>query len=366
MPAVRHVFIVTSGRTGSTLLLGMLNAHPGVHLRGENYGFVYYQYKAVEALRLSLGHLGGQAGVSPFMGADEVDVPDFERRIGETCRGFVDAGCGADTRLRGFKEVRYDMPDLDDYLDFLDRTFTAAFFVFLVRDAAEVGASGFWKALPAERAAARVAAMQRRFGELAQARPGTSAVIDYADLVRPGAALRHLFDRLGIGWDRDRIEEVLAAPHSYDQRSVVFHDNTRLQVVSRVELERRLAWFHFDRPAPGPGGATLVAGAMLPHPHLPAISGIFAVPGHLGPDAEQAQVAGELGLPSPGVQRRFPEHPGSAAARFRLAVDPGCDVADIFLRLEGETLRLGRLTVHRGDTRGFMDPSVGFDGVLRT
>ena len=365
MPAVRHAFIVTSGRTGSTLLLGMLNAHPGVHLRGENYGFVYYQYKAAEALRLALGHLGGEAGVSPFIGADEVDVPAFERRIGEVCRGFVDAGCRPDTRLRGFKEIRYDMPDLDDYLRFLDRTFPASFFVFLVRDAAEVAPSGFWKALPADRAEARVAAMQLRFRELAAARAGTSAVIDYADLVRPGAALRELFGRLGLGWDGDRIERVLAAPHSYGQRSVVFHDNTRLQVISRAELDRRLAWFHFDRPAPGPDGATLVAGVMLPHPGAPAISGIFAVPGHLGPEAVDAQVAGELGLPSPGVERRFPGHPGSAAARFRLAVDPGCDVADIFLELEGETLRLGRLTVHRGDVRTFGDPGVGFDGVLR-
>jgi hypothetical protein len=36
-----HLFIVTYGRSGSTLLQGILNSTPGVLIRGENRGISY-------------------------------------------------------------------------------------------------------------------------------------------------------------------------------------------------------------------------------------------------------------------------------------------------------------------------------------
>jgi len=362
MQQPRHVFIVTSGRTGSTLLLGMLNAHDGVHIQGENFGFLYYQYKSLEALKLSLAHLGSEkTAQSPFLGADLVDIGAMEKRIHAMCRDIVDGAAPPSTIIGGFKEVRYDMPDLDDYLAFLRRVFPSGLFVFLLRDTAEVITSGFWKTMPAVAATAKVVAMQGRFRSFAEKHPEFSTMIDYRDLVQPGETLKGLFARLAIAYDGARIAKALGTPYSYDPESVRFHDNTRLQLAPRHELQKRLRFFNFDRLAPSEDGASIaVGGVLLPHQGLPAIGSVFAVPSHKGANEPGVQMTGETGLPSPGIGQKFSDDPRSAVARFKLWVDISVGSADIYFQQGNEVVMAGQLTMHDPNARHFLEPNTGF------
>jgi hypothetical protein len=46
----RHAFIVTYGRTGSTVLMSLLNASGRTRIFGENYGYLYGLYRSLATL----------------------------------------------------------------------------------------------------------------------------------------------------------------------------------------------------------------------------------------------------------------------------------------------------------------------------
>jgi hypothetical protein len=362
MQQPRHVFIVTAGRTGSTLVLGILNSYDGVDIRGENFGFLYYQYKAIEALKVARAHLGtDKASQSPFYGADRVDIGAIEDRIMSTCREFVDGGRASTIAIGGFKEVRYDMPDLKGYLAFLMRLFPSCLFIFLMRETADIVSSGFWKSMPASAATAKVEAMHGRFRAFAAQHSVASALIDYRDLVQPGEALAALVARLGLPYDGERVSSALGIPYSYDLETVRFHDNSRLQLVPRRELETRLRAMAFDRLKASDDGASIVlGGTLLPHADMPAINSVFAI--QSGKPGSQAgtRKTGDTGLPSPGIRQKFPDDPRSATARFKLGVDTIFGSAEIYFVQGSDVVKLGQLTMHEPQPRHFFEPSAGF------
>ncbi len=364
MPKLRHTFIVTTGRTGSTLLLGMLNAHDDVHIHGENFGFLYYQYKSLEALNLSLAHLGEETATrSPFQSIDAIDAAAIEQSVHAICREFVDGHVPASAVLSGFKEVRYDMPDLDDFLKFLSQVFPGCMYIFLVRNSADIVTSGFWKSLPASAAMAKVDAMQNRFRSYAERHSSNSALIDYNDLVQPGASLRAIFAMLGIAFDQTRIASALETPHSYGPASVQFHDKTRLQLASRQTLRESLRDFQFDQLATDEEGSRIaMRGVLLPHLNGPSITNVFAVPS--GPASAQAtgRVEGKFGSASPGLARKYPDDPRSAHARFSVQVPCEMGSADIYFSQGDARVKLGELTIHAESSRSFFEPDRGHTG----
>ncbi|MGY6216863.1 sulfotransferase family protein [Methylolobus aquaticus] len=357
----RYVFIVTAGRTGSTLLASMLSAVPRVEIRGENFGFVYLQFKALEAVRLAQIHLGSEpAYQSPFFGADKLDFAEMQQSVVELCRKFVNAGHAPDTLVRGFKEVRYDMPDLDDYLHFIETVCPSARFLFLLRDTEEIIASGFWKRLPSDTARARVAAMQGRFREFAERNSSQSFTLDYTDLINPGPVLESLFHWLDLPYHADSISRLLSIPHSFEQSSVLFYGNNRLQLISRRALHEHFESFGFDRLSVSNEGAVVVAGILAPWEPSGPVTSLYAVPSGCLPDAG-SRTAGVIGLPSPGAHRKFPDNPYSQNARFRLEVAAGIGSADIYVDCGALRVKIGQLTLHESENPLIYDVNVGFD-----
>ena len=50
----RYVFVVSYGRSGSTLLQSAINSTPGTQLRGENCNILYSLYRAVASAELTI------------------------------------------------------------------------------------------------------------------------------------------------------------------------------------------------------------------------------------------------------------------------------------------------------------------------
>jgi hypothetical protein len=197
-----YLFVVTYGRSGSTLLMGLLNSIPGYLVRGENWDALHHLFRFHQTL---------EQGSRRFFGAG--DFP--EKRSLEGIRELVlDTVLRPreDTRMTGFKEIRWYHDDVEEYVAWLRRVFPGARFVVNTRDHEEVRRSGWWakrpehaEALP--RVEARILALAASLGDAAYR-------LHYNDYVADPTVLRGLFEWLGEPFDEDAVRAVLGTRHS--------------------------------------------------------------------------------------------------------------------------------------------------------
>lgn len=209
-----YVFVMTYGRSGSTLLMGILNSIPGWLLRGENrhamrHLYDFHRTGMTEKARVDARR--ASQPTHPWFG-----IQDYPESVSlQHIRALAEATLlrpAPDTRVSGYKEIRWYDEDLPAYLSFLQGVFPGARFVLNTRNLADVAASNFWT--HKDDPLARVQHIEERM--LAAAAGLGEAVhrVHYDDYVANPAALRCLFEWLGEAYDQDRIEAVMATPHS--------------------------------------------------------------------------------------------------------------------------------------------------------
>lgn len=209
----RNIFIVTYGRSGSTLLQNLLMTIPGCDLRGENHNVIESIWHAAARARLAKNTWGKnqQPASHPWYGADQVKPMIF-------ARGMIDSFvnnvmCPApDSRYFGFKEIRYNVfgDRLSEVLDFMRFHFKDAFFVFNTRNVDSVAQSAWWKDWNRDDVVSLVQNMDRRFAEYHAAHPDYTALLSYEDFSSNTLALRPFFAKLGEPFDEERIKAVLS------------------------------------------------------------------------------------------------------------------------------------------------------------
>ena len=222
-----HVLIVTYGRTGSTLLQGILNSIEGCLVRGENFQFCRGLHAAHESLQRARRDFGDPAdsgdSTRPWFGAAEFDSARF---MDDARRLVINQLCPTPGAYRciGFKEIRYLETDrepghpltdrrLREYLWFLVRLFRNPAIILLRREHEEVVHSAWWSNNDPERVRARLVEFEASCARFASNYRHAFA-IDYADVAGCTARLRELFDFLGATYEEDKVAEVLAREHS--------------------------------------------------------------------------------------------------------------------------------------------------------
>jgi hypothetical protein len=163
------VFVVTYGRSGSTLVQGLLNTLPGTLVRGENNFYVLPLYRA-QALARGFQRTYGRKpapATSAFYGLAEMDLTAFEESTRQLMiRQMLGGVDPAKVRVLGFKEVlwhRIRRRETQGFFRFFDAVFPNVRYVLNQRDHEQVLGSGFWqRKQPAEgiRALERVEEIQ--------------------------------------------------------------------------------------------------------------------------------------------------------------------------------------------------------------
>jgi hypothetical protein len=210
-----YVFVLTYGRTGSTLLQGLLTRIPGYLVRGENGGIVYqlYRYHTVAMHhRDRLGRKEPLPPTHPWWGIDgypeDLALREFRHLVLDTV-----LRPGPDVHTVGFKEIDWSVDDLHDYLDFMRRVFPGARFVVNTRNVADVAASKWWANRPDALDQIKKLDEQVR---TAGAHLGDAAYyVHYDDYVADHTTLRGLYRWLGAPWNDREVRAVLAQRHSY-------------------------------------------------------------------------------------------------------------------------------------------------------
>lgn len=214
-PPRSYVFIVTYGRSGSTLLMGLLNSLPGYCIRGENGNALYGLFETHQRLLAARTERlkNSEQPTHPWFGLNLVDpaaVRAGMRRL------FTDAVLCPEPQHRviGFKEIRFsqvEVPLFEAYIEFVRDTFPDCKIIFNHRNLVDVAASGWWRNMPA--AADKLAFMEARF----EAIPSSAWAhhFSYDAFVADPAYAKGLMDFLGEPYDAEAMRRLLATRHSY-------------------------------------------------------------------------------------------------------------------------------------------------------
>lgn len=213
----KSVLVVTYGRSGSTLLQGVLNGIPGCLVRGENYNFIFDLYSAHAKLVAARAKKGEKPSNS-WYGAGLLDDELFLRDTTDLIRRLLLADRAGDASVRayGFKEIRYFqvVDRLEGYLDFLGRVFPEVAFVFLTRDLDEVLQSGWWVFANPWKTKRSLLRFEQKCADY-RAGKANCFHVDYRDMVEKTPRFREMFAFLGVDYDPAVVDGILAVRHSY-------------------------------------------------------------------------------------------------------------------------------------------------------
>ncbi|WP_232677274.1 sulfotransferase [Nocardioides sp. R-C-SC26] len=216
-----YLFVVTYGRSGSTLVSGLLNAIPGYLIRGENRDALRHLFDFHRQLQVNAR--GPKANfrqrTHPFFGAG--DFPE-DRSLAGIRRLVLDTVLRpkADTRVVGFKEITWfneERDDLGEYVAWLREVFPGARFLVNTRNLDDVGRSSWWGEGDADQVAANrrhLQANETALTTLADDLGAAAYRIHYDDYVADPGALAGLFAWLGEPFDLDAVRAVLEVRHS--------------------------------------------------------------------------------------------------------------------------------------------------------
>jgi len=210
-----HLFIVTYGRSGSTLLQGVLNSIPGYLIRGENDGAVYHLHQFHAACTQKKRRLRKRFELpldttNPHFGLDEFPAKVSLRMLRRLVTSTV-LRPEEDTRVTGFKEIRWYQDDLPAYVDFLRELFPDARFLVNTRDHEAVLRSGWWPDKPQD---GRLERMEAAILDLAASLGDAAYRVHFDDYTSDPTVLRGLFTWLGEDFDETRVRAVLGVRHS--------------------------------------------------------------------------------------------------------------------------------------------------------
>lgn len=206
------IFIVTYGRSGSTLLQSILQTIPGSHIVGENFNALEGLFHASQNVKKTRRKWGGKEHPQnhPWHNADKARPVIFEK-------GLVDLfvrevlNPPKDVRWYGFKEIRFAACGgrFDAYLQFHQRNFPNAFFVFNSRQGEDVANSAWWKKKPRQDVLDMVQTMDARFAKFTAANPECAHHVHFEDTLKDPSSLQPLFDKLGESLDLSRVQDIL-------------------------------------------------------------------------------------------------------------------------------------------------------------
>lgn len=209
----RNLFIVTYGRSGSTLLQRLIQTIPGCTLRGENFNAIEGIWQSAGRVRKTRSLWGKekQPELSPWYGADQVRPQIYANALIDAMIAHV-LRPPRDARYFGFKEIRYITLDdrFPEVLDFMRAHFKDAFFIFNSRNAEDVLKSAWWKNKNPNHIRKMVARMDARFADYRASHPDHSELLSYESFSKNPAALRPLFDKLGESFDEGQMRIILS------------------------------------------------------------------------------------------------------------------------------------------------------------
>ncbi len=311
-----RVFVVSYGRSGSTLLQGLLNAIPGYRIYGENAGFLFKLQNSYDAILSAHRHLANPKNDNesqPWFGSSRFD----EESVTLEFRRFVESllfqsPFDHSHRVFGFKEIRFNdvqHETLESYIRFVRRLFPNAAIIFNTRRLEDVLRSGWWRSNSWDGLPSQLSEFDNFCNNYSKANADYAIHVTYDELILSDRReVRRLLDFLGEALEEEELDRVFRANHSYANRTITSYMNGR---VEHITIEQPDWWRqHIDEfrmeIAPLLSGYS-VAGVFLPAPGSSARLFLEAA-------GNRTEFTGTR--PSPKLEAHFTTNPAAARAGF--------------------------------------------------
>lgn len=227
-PSQGYVFVVTYGRSGSTLMQKLLNSIDGYCIRGENNNSLMPLCRSIWNVnseqnfalrREALARPAAQRKEflrsiletpdDPWFGAELVDREDYARTLLDSFVRCI-LHPPADTRVLGFKDIHFykDRAFFATQMGYMLRYFPNARIIFQTRDLEQVARSGWWKAMPAKKVIDILSAADQLYRDFA-ASNDRCLLFDYSAFSQGLEGVRPVFDFLGEEMDAEKVEATL-------------------------------------------------------------------------------------------------------------------------------------------------------------
>jgi hypothetical protein len=215
-----YLFVLSCGRTGSTLVQGVLNTTPGVLIRGENGGvladlFRFHTAAGHHRERLARDHKLLQS-TNAWFGIDGYPEDLARRELRQLVTDLLFRP-GPDAHTVGCKEIRWSEVDASDYLAFLREVFPGARFILSSRRLEDVATSGWWSRR--ENAMAELTALDTTIRSAVKELDSSCFELRYEDFADNPNGLRPMFEWLGLPFQEDAVAATMSRQHSYEPRS---------------------------------------------------------------------------------------------------------------------------------------------------
>lgn len=219
---MEYVFIVTYGRSGSTLVQGMLNAMPRTLVRGENGLYVQHLFRAWHAADEIRQKRKGPPARRPsnaFFGINALTRGRFVRSAHRlVVGGLLGSEDEKDFDRIGFKEVDWHQitpEETEPFFAWLEEVCPGAKYVLNTREVEEVLGSGFWQRQETDEALAAIQRVIEIQDHLRATRPGRVLetryeVITGEDKAASDAALQELAEFVLGGCDAELLDALRA------------------------------------------------------------------------------------------------------------------------------------------------------------
>lgn len=207
-----YVFVVTYGRSGSTLVQTLLQSINGYFIRGENANSLLPLFRSASRIATARAKHGcreiEQKG--PWYGINRVDPDRYAKKLIDV---FVDEILQPpeDARVIGFKEIRVheaNGSEFERYLDFIATHLAPAKFIFNKRNWEDVAKSGWWKNCDADMVKEIVEEADDLYAQYVEKHPEHCFVAQYEDYVGKPDYWRAMFEFLGEAYDPVTVQKL--------------------------------------------------------------------------------------------------------------------------------------------------------------
>lgn len=346
----QSVLIITYGRSGSTLLQGLLNSIEGCIVRGENYNMFYGLFLAYRALQDTKMQPSNKREYSlsvthPWFGAAWLDEQRFLQDARELVfHQLMPENAGTFPQCIGFKEIRYlsfNNNELSAYLNFLSKLFPNPAFIFLTRDHGQVLQSAWWKNEEEVKAKRSLEQFEATISTYVKGKNFVFS-LDYQDMTNRTPRLKQLFDFLGAPYIEEKIDQVLATKHSYVPPDSAKSQDLQVDL-TKEEMPTALMDFFLDplNNLISENESIILSGVAVLRPDSEGKYSLLVV-------TKDRKYPVTWELPSPVVGEKYP-FPHAGFSRFKseaVSIYNG-EIAELFLLDEnGQRERLAKLSVN--------------------